>query len=96
MTRQNHTQYEVGQRVQVSNGQKRPPERFNRKLAAWKHDNYIGRIKEIDHSERSYSPYGRLILKRDDYPDGKHGWIEFTFNIPLGGYLNVEPLAEAA
>ncbi len=91
MARQNHTQFHIGQRVAVSNGQPKPPERFNRKLANWKHDNYIGFIKEIE-AERSYSPYGRLILKRDDYPDGKHGSIEFTFNIPLGGHLIVEPL----
>jgi len=91
MTRQNHTQFEIGQRVAVSNGQPRPPDRFNRKLAAWKRSNYLGHVHEIA-EPRDYSPYGGLILKRDDYPDNKHGWIEFTFHIDLGGSLIVEPI----
>ena len=91
--RQNHTQYEIGDTVLVSDGQKRPPDRFNRKLAAWKHNNYTGWIKEIG-TERDYEPYGSLVLKRHDYPDGRGGCIEFQFHIPLGGHLKVDVLKE--
>lgn len=93
MTRQNHTQFHVGQRVAVSNGQPKPPERFNRKLAAWKHSNWIGHVHEIE-EECSYAPYGSLILKDDAYPD--KSWITFQTHVQLGGHLMVEPLAEAA
>jgi len=91
MTRQNHTQFHIGQRVAVSNGQPKPPERFNRKLADWKHSNYTGWIKEIE-EERSYQPYGGLILKRDEYPDS--AMMVFQFHVPLGGHLMIEPLEE--
>ena len=87
-------EFEVGQRVAVSDGNKRPPDRFNRKLAAWKDRNYTGYIKEIG-EPRDYEPFGSLVLKRDDYPD--RNWITFQFHVPLGGHLNVEPIiAEAA
>lgn len=91
MNRQNHTQFEIGQRVHVSDGAAMPPARFNRKLADWKHRNYIGRIKEIE-EERSYSPYGSLVLSREDYP--ANSVITFTFHIQLGGHLNVDIIAE--
>lgn len=83
---------EIDQRVQVSDGQKRPPDRFNRKLASWKNNNYVGRIKEIG-EPRDYEPHGSLTLKRDDYPD--RSWIVFDFHIPLGGHLEVTPIAES-
>ncbi len=91
MTRQNHTQFKIGQRVQVSDGRERPPERFNRKLASWKHNNYSGHVDEIQ-EERDYSPYGTLILKKDDYPD--RSYITFVFHVPLGGSLKVTPIPD--
>jgi hypothetical protein len=91
--RQNYTQYEIGDRVLVSDGKKRPPDRFNRKLADWKHNNYTGWVYDIE-PESEYSPYGRLVMKRDDYPDGLGGAISFQFNIPLGGYLRVDKIKE--
>ena len=93
--KQHYMDYEIGDRVLVSNGQPRPPDRFNRKLAAWKNENYAGHVHEI-REVRDYEPYGALVLKRDDYPDGKHGWIEFTFHIPLGGRLKADKIKEAA
>jgi len=39
--------YKIGQRVKVSDGSKRPPERFNRKLIAWKANNYEGVISDL-------------------------------------------------
>jgi hypothetical protein len=95
MTRQNYTQYQEGDRVLVSDGQKRPPDRFNRKLAAWKSNNYTGHVKTVNEA-RDYEPYGSLVLKRDDYPDGAHGAISFQFHVPLGGYLTIDKLKEAA
>lgn len=92
MTNQNHTQFQVGQHVLVFDGTKMPPARFNRKLAAWKNNNYRGVIAEVC-EPRDYSPYGGLVLKRDDYPD--KSWITFQFHIDLGGKLQVELIAEA-
>lgn len=86
---QNHTHYEVGQRVAVSDGTKRPPDRFNRKLSAWKRSNYTGTVHEIE-EPRSYSPYGSLVLKNDDYPD--KSWITFQTHQPLGGHIMVDVL----
>lgn len=81
--------YEIGQRVQVSDGRERPPDRFNRKLADWKRRNYTGHVHET-REPRSYEPHGALVLKRDDFPDG--GMMTFTFHIPLGGHLTVTPI----
>ena len=94
-----YDEYEIGQRVQVSDGAKRPPERFNRKLAAWKRNNYIGLVFEIVEpgtpfaDGKPFRPYGGLVLKKDDYPD--RSWITFQFQIPLGGHLKVRTIAEA-
>ena len=88
-------EFEVGQRVTVSDGQKRPPDRFNRKLDTWKNNNYTGHVHEIG-EPRDYEPNGSLVLKRDDYPDGMHGCISFRFHVPLGGHLAIEPIKEAA
>ena len=38
----------LGTQVSVNNGQPRPPERFKRKLADWKCDNYEGVIVRIE------------------------------------------------
>ena len=84
-----YDEYEIGQRVQVSDGQKRPPERFNRKLKAWKHNNYTGHVDEI-REPRDYEPFGAVVLKRDDFPDS--AMMLFTFHIALGGSLKVEPI----
>ena len=86
-----YNEYEIGQRVTVSDGTKRPPDRFNRKLAAWKRNNYTGHVHETSEPWK-YEPYGGLVLKRDDYPDGMHGCIEFQFHIALGGSLTIEPI----
>ncbi len=89
-----YDEYEIGQRVQVSDGQKRPPERFNRKLASWKHNNYTGHVSEIVEPGKPFAdgkpfrPFGGLVLKRDDFPD--RSWINFQFHIDLGGFLKVE------
>ena len=89
--RQNHTQYQIGDRVLVSDGAKRPPDRFNKKLASWKHNNYTATVHEI-REEKSYEPYGALVLKQDDYPD--RSWITFQTHLPLGGYIRVEKIEE--
>ncbi len=86
-----YNEYEIGQRVTVSDGTKRPPDRFNRKLAAWKNNNYTGHVHEIG-EPRDYEPFGSLVLKQDDYPDNKYGWITFQFHVPLGGHLTIEPI----
>ena len=91
---QNYTQYEIGDHVLVSDAQPRPPDRFNRKLEAWKNSNYTGRVEEIE-PEKSYAPYGSLVLSKDDYPDAKYGGvITFRFHVPLGGHLRVDKIKE--
>ena len=46
----------IGKVVVVSNGAPRPPERFNKKLAAWESDNFTGVLEEI--SETSWYESG--------------------------------------
>lgn len=49
-------QASIGKLVVVSNGVKRPPERFNKKLEAWEGDNFSGVLEEI--SETSWYESG--------------------------------------
>jgi len=91
-----YNEYEIGQRVTVYDGTKRPPDRFNRKLAAWKRNNYTGHVSEIVEpgtpfaDGKPFRPHGGLVLKKDDYPD--RSWIVFQFHIDLGGFLTIEPI----
>jgi len=52
-----------GDVVIASTGEPRPPERFNKKLATWKCNNYTGVIIEPADSD------GYVTLKQDDCPD---------------------------
>ena len=45
---------DIGKRVLVSDGTPRPPERFNRKLADWKHRNYVGKLTAINPANEYY------------------------------------------
>ena len=45
---------DIGKRVLVSDGTPRPPERFNRKLADWKHRNYAGKLTAINPANEYY------------------------------------------
>ena len=38
----------IGKRVQLSDGTPRPPERFNKKLQAWKNTNYEGTLEKLE------------------------------------------------
>lgn len=49
---------DIGKPVRVSDGTPRPPERFNRKLAAWKNRNYDGILEKV---EPSYHNPSRLV-----------------------------------
>ncbi len=91
MTRQHYTQFNVGDRVRASDGTKRPPDRFNRKLADWKTRNFVGTVADIEEA-RDYQPNGGLVLKKDDYPNGLHGCISFQFHHPLGGTIQFEKI----
>lgn len=42
------TNLEIGQRVQVSNGQPRPPKHHRRKLAAWEARNFTGTVEGLE------------------------------------------------
>ncbi len=88
MPDQHHNSFYIGQRVRVSDGQKEPPARFNRKLADWKDRNYLGRVEEIE-EPRQYQPNGAVVLSRDEYPDGMSGVTQFRFQVMLGGRLSV-------
>jgi len=80
--------YEVGQRVRVSDGMQEPPARFNRKHEEWEHNNYSGAVMELE-EPRDYTPNGSVILSRDGYPDGMGGVAQFRFQVPIGGRLTV-------
>jgi hypothetical protein len=72
--------FTIGQKVRVSTGEPMPPARFNKKLAAWKHRNYIGVIEEIE-EPRSYQPAGALVLSKPEYPS--NAIITYRFHMPL-------------
>lgn len=72
--------FEIGQKVRVSNGEPMPPARFNKKLAAWKHRNYVGVIEEVE-EPRSYQPAGALVLSKPEYPSTSI--MTFRFHLPL-------------
>lgn len=81
--------FSVGDRVRVSNGLPRPPERFNRKLRDWKDNNYTGTITEVTH----WKDVGKKFITttRDDYPDDKYGGImTFRFTRPLDDNVTLE------
>lgn len=88
MSDQNINSFYIGQRVRVSDGEKEPPARFNRKLESWKDRNYSGRVEEIE-EPRQFQPNGALVLSRDEYPDGMGGVSQFRFQVMLGGRLSV-------
>lgn len=62
--RQHYSQFQPGNRVQASDGSKRPPDRWNRKLSDWKDRNFVGTVDEVLEAW-DYSPNGGLVLKRD-------------------------------
>ena len=85
--------FSVGDRIRVSNGLPRPPERFNRKLRDWKDANYTGEIVEIDHWDDVDKTF--ITSKRDDYPDDKYaGIMTFRFTRPLDSNVTLEELEE--
>lgn len=47
----------LGTQVSVSNGQPRPPERFNKKLSKWKSENYEGVIVRFQYG--GYTVHGK-------------------------------------
>lgn len=86
-------EYEIGQRVTVSDGAKRPPDRFNRKLRAWENNNFTGRVMETQ-APRDYNPYGSITVSNDEFQDS--AVITFQFNFPLGSVWSFIPIVEAA
>jgi len=91
MTVQHHSQFSVGDRVQVSDGTKQPPKHHSKKLGSWKGRNYTGKVEEVA-EPRDYSPNGGLTLSNDEYRDT--GICSFHFSMDLGGRLTVEKLAQ--
>ena len=89
----NGTEFTVGMRVSASDGTKRPPDRFNRKLESWKDRNFTGTITEL-HDDYPSAPDGLVTTTRDDYPD--RSIVTFRFTNHLGGLVKYEPLKEAA
>jgi len=89
MTTQHHTAFKPGDRVTASDGTKRPPDRWNKKLASWKDRNFTGTVHEIE-APCEYQPNGGLVLKRDDYPDSNV--IVFQFHHRLGGLVTFEKI----
>ncbi len=95
-TKQHHTAFTVGDRVEVSNGKPRPPKHHNRKVSAWECANYSGEVLESrdtskDEYFKDYSPNGELVI-RDDSCVG--GWIELQHHLSLGmGGFTVEKIA---
>jgi hypothetical protein len=64
-----------------NDGTKRPPERFNKKLAAWKDRNYTGTVSEVE-APSKWAPFGRVCFTRPDYP-ANSVIVEFKFNAPI-------------
>jgi len=63
----NYTDFKVGDRIELCDGKPRPPERFNRKLAAWESRNWTGTVEEIE-GPRDYQPSGAIVCSNDRYP----------------------------
>lgn len=57
----------IGRRVKVSNGQPRPPERFNRKLSDWKHDNFTGILVEVSVSNYSGRTMAKILESENSF-----------------------------
>lgn len=79
-----------GDRVKVSNGQPRPPARFNRKLATWECRNYTGTVKALE-APSDYQPRGAIQIE----PDGRGipGCISFVNHMQIGSCIieRIEP-----
>ncbi len=62
----------IGSIVAWSDGTPRPPERFTRKLAAWRNNNSKGRLiqKEPPRSRPTYSPPAGFTLHEADFGSG--------------------------
>lgn len=82
----------VGDRVKVSNGQPKPPERFNRKLATWNCRNYTGTVKAIE-APSDYQPRGAIQIE----PDGRSipGVMSMVNHIQIGA-TNIERIEPEA
>ncbi len=91
----------LGTQVRVSDGTPRPPERFNKKLQAWKHSNYTGVITEYRAEYGGYTvqtmpPCGwridaYLIIRRSGVSPSKITAIPGAPLIPVkGSGMNVE------
>lgn len=95
-TRQHFSEFNVGERVEVSDGTKRPPDRHNKKLSSWKGRNFKGEVKEVHEpfpvlaDGRIYAPDGYLTLSDDRWQDS---WIIMQHSINLGENLKVEKIA---
>lgn len=97
MTRQHYTEFNVGDRVRVSNGTKRPPDRHCRKLAEWQNRNYTGTVMEIEEpytwpNGRVSNPDGGLVISDDRYPE--NGFIVIRHHMDLGKNLTVSKIEE--
>jgi len=80
--------FKVGQLVQVSNGQPKPPARFTRKLADWNLDNYKAEVTEIE--SPTYDDNTRLILAKLSHKDNSA--LCFRYVVVVGRRLTITPL----
>lgn len=77
----------LGTQVTVSDGTPRPPERFKRKLAAWKHNNYTGVVTETT-ATQTYT-----VQKKPDEGWNPSAWmLIFSSGIPAA---KVKPIPGA-
>lgn len=81
------TTFQVGQRVQISNGEPRPPARHKHKVADWMGENWTGTIEEIQ-APGKLRPQGGIVVTNDRYPDTF--CMVYRVHVTLGGSLAVE------
>lgn len=62
----------LGSLIRYSDGTPRPPDRFNKKLAAWKNRNSVGRLvrKEPSRERPTYSSPASFTLHEGDFGQG--------------------------
>ncbi len=95
------TIFPLGTQVRVSDGTARPPERFNKKLQAWKHNNYEGVVTEYRHEYGGYTVQSMpacgwridayILMFRSGVPSSKITAIPGAPLIPVkGSGMNVE------
>lgn len=58
----NPSEFSVGDTVQVSNGQPKPPKHHSKKLGNWECSNYQGYVRGVNENEINVDPTGSGVM----------------------------------